>query len=150
LLAANQRRIADTNEEILAVLDESQAATFTTIKPSNRVDEGVMHLATRLRLTPAQLEDVQRIMADSRLEELRERARASGDRSAMRELMDDARREQERIDGEIDKILTDDQKKEYEKLRAERRDRMQEQRGNMRQGGRGGRGGQGGPGGRGW
>jgi Spy/CpxP family protein refolding chaperone len=150
LLSANEKRIADTNEEILALLDDSQAETFERIKPSSRVDEGVMHMATRLKLTPAQLEDVQRIMANSRVDELREQARASGDRSAMREVMDDVRKEQEAIDQQIEKILTAEQTEEYKKLKAEQRERMQAERGDRQQGGRGGRGGRGGSGGKRW
>ena len=152
LAEAADKRIKDTNKEIESVLSPEQELLFQKIKPSNRLNEGVLKLTSRLGLDPIQTAQLEKIMAASRLDEYRVQMRSAGsDRSARMEYMQDLRSEMERVDKEIEKILTDEQHAEYKRIKDERKAQMEAERPQGRKGqGQGGRRGSGYGGGQDW
>lgn len=91
-------------------------------------EERALRLQERLSLSEEQVEKVTGIYqrAQERMTKLMEKAR--GDRQAMRGAMLDVTRE---TDEEIEALLTEEQKKEYEKFKEERRQNMPRRRPGM-------------------
>jgi Spy/CpxP family protein refolding chaperone len=126
LQEATAKRVADTRKEIEALLTTGQKQVFADLQWPQSRGHLASDLAARLQLDPSQSAQVEKIMAESRLEELRTRMQSAGsDQEERRALGSEVRAEMERVDKEIEKILTLEQKQEYKKLKEERRQSMQ-------------------------
>ena len=112
-------------------------ATFVCVLTANAqrmgrsIDDRVKDMTIRLKLTDDQAAKVKDILTASREEMMKIRDEQGDDMDAMRAAM---RAQTEKTDKQIGALLTDDQKKEYAKMKAEReeqmRKRMQQQGGN--------------------
>ena len=126
---ATLKRRAETKKGIEALLSQEQKQLFANLKPMHTLGLGVMELTTRLHLDPSQSTQVGRILADTRLRDLRDRIRKAGNnQEARRALASEMRHEMERVDQQIESILTKAQKQEYKKFKDERRQQMEERR----------------------
>jgi Spy/CpxP family protein refolding chaperone len=83
-------------------------------------------LKTELKLTPEQTAKIQKILDDAQRQAEIDRQKYQGDREAMMKAM---RERWEKIDKEIEAVLTKEQKKKYEQIKKERQERMREWRG---------------------
>jgi Spy/CpxP family protein refolding chaperone len=83
-------------------------------------------LKTELKLTPEQTAKIQKILDDAQKQAEIDRQKYQGDREAMMKAM---RERWEKIDKEIEAVLTKEQKKKYEQIKKERQERMREWRG---------------------
>jgi Spy/CpxP family protein refolding chaperone len=83
-------------------------------------------LKTELKLTPEQTAKIQKILDDAQKQAEIDRQKHQGDREAMMKAM---RERWEKIDKEIEAVLTKEQKKKYEQIKKERQERMREWRG---------------------
>ena len=91
---------------------------------ASRNNPGMRRLQTmqkELDLTDAQMKEVEKIFQDSRDKFMQIRDQAQGDRSKMREMMFEMRKEN---DKKIEALLTDEQKEKFEEYKAERDERM--------------------------
>jgi Spy/CpxP family protein refolding chaperone len=86
-------------------------------------------LKVRLSLTPEQVKQIQKFVDENQETMVKARESASGDRDQMRKIMQENR---DKLDKNIESVLTDEQKPKYEEIKKERLSRMQ-------QGGPGGR-----------
>jgi hypothetical protein len=148
LAAETRKRIAETVSEIGQVLGASQKEQFHKLSIAGSLTEEACRLSGRLALDAVQAVQVNTIMSQSPMFGARDAMRGGGappeDRRAR---MQEMRAAMEDIDKQIEQILTEDQKLEYEKMKAERRERVKQERGRDRSGiGMGGRGGRGGGG----
>jgi Spy/CpxP family protein refolding chaperone len=82
--------------------------------------------AFELKLTPEQTAKIQKILDDAQKQAEIDRQKYQGDREAMMKAM---RERWEKIDKEIEAVLTKEQKKKYEQIKKERQERMREWRG---------------------
>ena len=85
-------------------------------------------LKSELKLTPEQTAKIQKILDDAQKQAEIDRQKYQGDREAMMKAM---RNRWEKIDKEIEAVLTKDQKKKYEQIKKERQGRMREWRGRI-------------------
>ncbi len=83
-------------------------------------------LKTELNLTPEQTAKIQNILSSAQKQAELDRQKYQGDREAMFKAM---RERWEKIDKEIEAVLTKEQKAKYEKIKKERQERMREWRG---------------------
>lgn len=126
---ATLKRRAETKKEIEALLSQEQKQLFANLKPMHTLGLGVMELTTRLHLDVSQGRQVEQILTESRLRDLRDQIRKAGnDQEAHRALASEMRQEMERVDQQIESILTKEQKQEYKKFKDERRQQMEERR----------------------
>jgi hypothetical protein len=129
LRQATIQREAETKKEIAAVLNQDQKQLFANLKPVHRLGLGVMELTTRLHLDASQGRQIEQILTESRLRDLRDQIRKAGDNpEARKAATSEMRQEMERVDQQIESILTKEQKQEYEKFKDERRQQMEERR----------------------
>jgi Spy/CpxP family protein refolding chaperone len=132
--------LKDASKQIEALLTEDQREEYVEFRKSGRADLRTMELQHRLALSEAQTAEVYEILlaAEREFVKMRDemmqnggRGRGGGGMSKMRDLRKDT-------DEKIEKVLTEEQRVEYEKIQDERRSRMQQQMGS-RGGRRGGR-----------
>ncbi|CUS97231.1 Spy/CpxP family protein refolding chaperone [Candidatus Chrysopegis kryptomonas] len=83
-------------------------------------------LKRELNLTPEQVTKIQKILDSAQKQAEIDREKYQGDREAM---MKATRERWEKIDKEIEAVLTKEQKKKYEQIKKERQERMREWRG---------------------
>jgi Spy/CpxP family protein refolding chaperone len=83
-------------------------------------------LKAELNLTPEQTAKIQKILNSAQKQAELDRQKYQGDREAMLKAM---RERWEKIDKEIEAVLTKEQKAKYEKIKKERQERMREWRG---------------------
>ncbi len=83
-------------------------------------------LKQELNLTPEQVTKIQKILDSAQKQAEADREKYQGDREAMMKAM---RERWEKIDKEIEAVLTKEQKKKYEQIKKERQERMREWRG---------------------
>lgn len=102
-------------------------AVVSTAFPQGRMDptERAKMLKERLTLTDEQTIKVTDILTASQAEMQKLRDASGGDREAMRAGMQDLRR---KTDAKITALLTEKQKKEFEKLRKEQEEQMRQWR----------------------
>ncbi len=103
------------------------AVTIPTASQERRRGfEGYLErLKTELNLTPEQTAKIQKILESAQKQAEIDRQKYQGDREAMFKAM---RERWEKIDKEIETVLTKEQKVKYEKIKKERRERMREWR----------------------
>lgn len=82
-------------------------------------------LKTELKLTPEQVVKIQKILDEAQKQAEVDRQKYQGDREAMMKAM---RERWNKIDKEIEAVLTKEQKEKYEKIKKERQERMREWR----------------------
>jgi len=83
-------------------------------------------LKQELNLTPEQVTKIQKILDSAQKQAEIDREKYQGNREAMMKAM---RERWEKIDKEIEAVLTKEQKKKYEAIKKERQERMREWRG---------------------
>lgn len=83
-------------------------------------------LKRELNLTPEQVTKIQKILDSAQKQAEIDREKYQGDREAM---MKATRERWEKIDKEIEAVLTKEQKKKYGQIKKERQERMREWRG---------------------
>ncbi|MCS7228510.1 MAG: hypothetical protein RMJ81_02275 [Candidatus Kryptonium sp.] len=83
-------------------------------------------LKQELNLSPEQIAKIQKILDAAQKQAEADREKYQGNRDAMMKAM---RERWEKIDKEIESVLTKDQKKKYEQIKKERQERMREWRG---------------------
>lgn len=83
-------------------------------------------LKQELNLSPEQVAKIQKILDAAQKQAEADREKYQGNRDAMMKAM---RERWEKIDKEIESVLTKDQKKKYEQIKKERQERMREWRG---------------------
>lgn len=103
--------------------------------PQQMADRQLAGMKDRLKLTPDQEEKLKPILLDSAKQMAEMRKKMTPGEPPSEEAMTEMRKSRETNNKKVADVLTDDQKKEYEKMLSERR-------------GMGGPGGPGGPGGR--
>lgn len=83
-------------------------------------------LKQELNLTPEQATKIQKILDSAQKQAEIDREKYQGNREAMMRV---TRERWEKIDREIESVLTKEQKKKYEQIKRERQERMREWRG---------------------
>ncbi|MEN3038806.1 MAG: hypothetical protein ABDI07_06600 [Candidatus Kryptonium sp.] len=103
---------------------------FTTVMFSQDRGRGygmyLERLKQELNLSQEQVVKIQKILETAQKQAEADRERYQGNRDAMMKAM---RERWEKIDKEIEAVLTKDQKKKYEQIKKERQERMREWRG---------------------
>jgi len=92
---------------------------------SSRVERQLDRLKTELSLTADQSAKIRTILYTSAAERQKMRSESGGDPAAMRQSM---MQQMADTDKKVNAVLTEEQQKKYEKIRAERRQMMQERR----------------------
>jgi protein CpxP len=120
-----------TNQQIKNILTTEQQKKFETIKndspaPGGMENRELNDLKERLKLTDDQVAKIEPILTSAREEMQELRQNRTGDRQEMRSRVESIFEER---DKQLEEILTDSQKKEYEKYLQERREQMMKRRG---------------------
>jgi protein CpxP len=103
------------------------SACSDTPEPRGRFspEERVAQLSEDLELSPEQAEQIKQILTEQQEKFAELRGNFTGDRSEMRAAMREVREE---FDKKIKEVLNDDQKRKYDQIQAERRQRFQRSR----------------------
>ncbi len=100
--------------------------TSIQAQDSSRVDRMVARLVTRLSLADSQTVQIREVLQSSQDQAAIDREQFQGDRDAMMQAMMDRTKS---TDEQIEKLLTDDQKKIYEEVKTEGATQMRERMG---------------------
>jgi len=107
---------------IALVLSLSVMINFAISQERGRGFAGFLErLKTELKLTPEQTAKIQKILDSAQKQAEIDRQKYQGDREAMFKAM---RERWDKIDKEIESVLTKEQKQKYEKIKKERQERM--------------------------
>lgn len=118
-----------TSTEIAEKLDDQQKQKLTNLAMPLLPDVRLLQLDDRLDLSSTQVSQIEDILAANRSQRMQPRERGSLNRDDFRKQMQE---NMEKTDAAIEKVLTDQQKQTYEKMKQEQRDQMQQRRGERR------------------
>ena len=111
-----------TQQQIQAQLDDEQKNKYAEIKQKRRDQyPELQRLTERLQLSEAQVAELTPIFEDGRADFEETRGRGRGHRREMKKLIEER-------DRQIEAVLTEEQKEEYEKLKKERREQIRQRR----------------------
>ena len=141
LSGAAKTRVTGTLAEIAGALGASQKDQFDRLFGDDDLGDEASRLSGRLALDAVQTMRANMLLSNSPIARFRENMRGQGGgRGERRGQMQEMRSAMDELDKKIEQLLTDEQKDEYKKLRAERRERIKQDRDRMRDGtGMGGR-----------
>jgi len=124
------RALAQTaTTEISGKLDDQQKERLTNLAMPLLPDVRLLQLDDRLDLSSTQATQIEDILTANRPQRPQQGERSSLNRDEFRKQMQE---NMEKTDAAIEKVLTDQQKQTYEKMKQEQREQMQQIRGERR------------------
>lgn len=119
----------NTTTEVSGKLDDQQKERLTNLAMPLLPDVRLLQLDDRLELSSTQVTQIEDILAANRSQRTQQGERGSFNRDDFRKQMQE---NMERTDAAIEKVLTDQQKETYQKMKQEQREQMQQMRGERR------------------
>jgi len=98
--------------------------------PAARIEKHMQMAAERLKLDDAQKQQLRPLVEEhvAQVKAIRDKYPAETPREQKRQMYDEMKAVREDYDSKVRAVLTEEQRQEWDKMRAERRDRMREHR----------------------